>query len=40
MKTILTHCSAHPTIYLPSHDPDSAARLANSITAAATEVAI
>jgi N-acyl homoserine lactone hydrolase len=32
MKTILAHCAAHPTIYLPSHDPGSAARLAGSIT--------
>jgi len=22
MRTILAHCAAHPTIYLPSHDPD------------------
>jgi N-acyl homoserine lactone hydrolase len=27
METILAHCANHPTIYLPSHDPDSAARL-------------
>ena len=27
METILAHCAKHPTIYLPSHDPDSAARL-------------
>jgi N-acyl homoserine lactone hydrolase len=32
MRTILAHCAQHPTIYLPSHDPDSAARLAGSIT--------
>jgi glyoxylase-like metal-dependent hydrolase (beta-lactamase superfamily II) len=24
---ILDHCAAHPTVYLPSHDPDSAQRL-------------
>ena len=39
MKTILAHCAAHPTIYLPSHDPESAARLAGSITSAETAVA-
>jgi N-acyl homoserine lactone hydrolase len=27
MKTILAHCTAHRTVYLPSHDPDSLARL-------------
>ncbi len=26
-QTILAHCAQHPTIYLPSHDPESAARL-------------
>ena len=25
---ILAHASEHPTVYLPSHDPESAARLA------------
>jgi glyoxylase-like metal-dependent hydrolase (beta-lactamase superfamily II) len=34
LKTILAHCAQHPTIYLPSHDPDSAARLAAAITSA------
>ncbi len=29
---ILAHGRAHPTIYLPSHDPDSAARLDNGTT--------
>ncbi len=28
LETILAHCAHHPTVYLPSHDPDSAARLA------------
>jgi glyoxylase-like metal-dependent hydrolase (beta-lactamase superfamily II) len=28
LETILEHCTAHPTVYLPSHDPDSAARFA------------
>jgi N-acyl homoserine lactone hydrolase len=27
LETILAHCAEHPTVYLPSHDPDSAARL-------------
>ena len=29
---ILAHSAEHPTVYLPSHDPDSAARLAGAIT--------
>ncbi len=32
LRTILAHCAAQPTVYLPSHDPDSAARLAGSVT--------
>jgi glyoxylase-like metal-dependent hydrolase (beta-lactamase superfamily II) len=28
LETILEHCAQHPTVYLPSHDPESAARLA------------
>jgi N-acyl homoserine lactone hydrolase len=28
MQTILAHCAQHPTIYLPSHDPESATRFA------------
>jgi N-acyl homoserine lactone hydrolase len=32
LETILAHCAQHPTVYLPSHDPDSASRLAGSIT--------
>lgn len=27
LDTILAHCAEHPTVYLPSHDPGSAARL-------------
>jgi N-acyl homoserine lactone hydrolase len=27
MKRILAHCAQHPTVYLPSHDPESVARL-------------
>jgi len=26
MKTILAHCAKYPTVYLPSHDPESLAR--------------
>jgi N-acyl homoserine lactone hydrolase len=32
LETILAHCAKHPTVYLPSHDPDSAARLAGAVT--------
>jgi N-acyl homoserine lactone hydrolase len=32
LDTILAHCARHPTVYLPSHDPDSAARLAAATT--------
>jgi N-acyl homoserine lactone hydrolase len=32
LETILAHCEQHPTIYLPSHDPGSAARLAEAVT--------
>jgi len=32
MEMILAHCAAHPTVYLPSHDPQSAARLASAVT--------
>jgi N-acyl homoserine lactone hydrolase len=31
LETILAHCEQHPTIYLPSHDPGSAARLAEAV---------
>lgn len=30
MRTILRHAAIHPTVYLPSHDPESEARLAAS----------
>jgi N-acyl homoserine lactone hydrolase len=36
MNTILAHCAEHPTIYLPSHDPESAARLAGAVTVTPT----
>jgi N-acyl homoserine lactone hydrolase len=32
LDRILAHCAQHPTVYLPSHDPDSAARLAAGTT--------
>jgi glyoxylase-like metal-dependent hydrolase (beta-lactamase superfamily II) len=32
LETILAHCARHPTVYLPSHDPESAARLAGATT--------
>jgi N-acyl homoserine lactone hydrolase len=32
LDTILAHCAEHPTVYLPSHDPESAARLAAATT--------
>jgi hypothetical protein len=32
LDTILAHCAEHPTVYLPSHDPDSAARLSGAVT--------
>ncbi len=34
LETILAHCAQHPTVYLPSHDPESASRLAGSIRSA------
>lgn len=36
LETILAHCAQHPTVYLPSHDPDSAARFAAGTTVNAT----
>jgi glyoxylase-like metal-dependent hydrolase (beta-lactamase superfamily II) len=38
MQTIMRLAQEQPTVYLPSHDPDSANRLANCITVPATEV--
>jgi hypothetical protein len=35
LQTILSHCTRHPTVYLPSHDPASAGRLAASTTVGA-----
>jgi glyoxylase-like metal-dependent hydrolase (beta-lactamase superfamily II) len=39
MRGILAHCAQHPTIYLPSHDPESAARLAGAVTSGAVALA-
>jgi N-acyl homoserine lactone hydrolase len=32
LETILAHCAQHPTVYLPSHDRESAARFAAATT--------
>jgi N-acyl homoserine lactone hydrolase len=32
LERILAHCAAHPTVFLPSHDPESAARLDGAVT--------
>jgi N-acyl homoserine lactone hydrolase len=32
LETIVAHCARHPTVYLPSHDPESATRLSGSST--------
>ena len=32
LARILEHCATHPTVFLPSHDPDSAQRLRESTT--------
>jgi len=32
MKRILEHARLHPTIYLPTHDPESKQRLVNKTT--------
>jgi len=32
LARILEHCAQHPTVYLPSHDPESASRLAGAVT--------
>lgn len=32
MRTILAHAGQHPTVYLPSHDPKSVARLQGTVT--------
>jgi N-acyl homoserine lactone hydrolase len=32
LERVLAHCAQHPTIFLPSHDPDSAARFAAGTT--------
>ena len=35
LERILAHCEKHPTVYLPSHDPDSVRRLSEGVTVAA-----
>jgi N-acyl homoserine lactone hydrolase len=35
LARILEHCRVHPTVYLPSHDPESASRLSEARTVAA-----
>jgi N-acyl homoserine lactone hydrolase len=35
LETILAHCERHPTIYLPSHDPQTAQRLEGAVTVGA-----
>jgi hypothetical protein len=32
MKTVLEHGATNPTVFLPSHDPESAQRLADTTT--------
>jgi N-acyl homoserine lactone hydrolase len=39
MRTILAHFAQHPTVYLPSHDPESAERLARLTTSGERPVA-
>ena len=34
LERILAHCAEHPTVYLPSHDPQSVERLDGSVTVA------
>lgn len=36
LEMVLAHCRQHPTVYLPSHDPDSAKRLASAVASAET----
>jgi N-acyl homoserine lactone hydrolase len=32
LEAIMAHCAQHPTVYLPSHDPQSLTRLAGGVT--------
>jgi len=32
LDVVLAHCAEHPTVYLPSHDPESVARLEGAVT--------
>ena len=36
LDTILAHCGEHPTVYLPSHDPESLDRFTAATTVAAS----
>jgi N-acyl homoserine lactone hydrolase len=38
LERVLAHCGQHPTIFLPSHDPDSAARFAAANTVQASDL--
>jgi glyoxylase-like metal-dependent hydrolase (beta-lactamase superfamily II) len=41
LETILAHCAEHPTVFLPSHDPESVPRLASgAVVVAAPEDAL
>jgi N-acyl homoserine lactone hydrolase len=40
LETILAHCARHPTVYLPSHDPESAARLSGTDAVSAPAIAL
>jgi glyoxylase-like metal-dependent hydrolase (beta-lactamase superfamily II) len=39
LKRIRAHCAEHPTVYLPSHDPESASRLAQAVVSGETALA-
>jgi hypothetical protein len=35
LEATMVHCAEHPTVFLPSHDPESASRLAGAVTVSA-----
>jgi glyoxylase-like metal-dependent hydrolase (beta-lactamase superfamily II) len=35
LEATMVHCAEHPTVFLPSHDPESASRLARAVTVSA-----
>jgi len=37
MQTIVRYARSQPTVYLPTHDPESGDRLANAITVRVSE---